>query len=425
MLPASEQKGIRGNGEQAERENTLDVLTSAIGALQGACNRLAGSVRGVNTDLEAANLRLADALKVHEETAAYLEDVLLGIPSGVVVVDLEGRIVLFNRTAEIITGFRASELSGRRYSETIGQNVPQRQTPLFTLATGFCLEQVEKAIIARSGEEIPVSSSTSLIGGRTSMAGAVEVIADLRKLKALEAEVDRVRTLAATGELAAVVAHEIRNPLGGIKGFASLLERELESAPESLALLRRIKEGIESLEGIVNDLLEAGSDNRLMFEDSDMVSEIRKVIDVCRMAAEGEGKRIEFEVSTPNTPVYCRVDAGRMRQALTNLVRNAVEAVGTSGRVAVTLRTRNGAGPTATGLRDSGDHLYIQVTDTGPGIEVNDAGKIFTPFFTTKHGGTGLGLPTVQRIAAMHGGEVEYSRPEAGGSMFTITIPRW
>jgi len=426
MLPAQEREDVRATGEEMEPENTLHVLTAAIGSLQGACSRLAGSVRSINTDLETANRRLADSLKIHSETAAYLGDVLCGVPNGVIVVDREGRILLFNRAAEVITGFVASEVCDGRYSETIGKGVPRRQTPLFTLATGSCLDQEEKTLTAKSGERIPVSTSTSLIGGRSSMSGAIELISDLRRMRALEAEVDRVRSLAAIGELAAVVAHEIRNPLGGIKGFASLLERDLQSVPDSLALVRKIKEGIESLEDTVNDLLESGSSARLRFADAEMNSEVRRVLEVCRMAAQGEGRHIEFEVSTPPTPVYCRVDAGRIRQALTNLVRNAVESVGTAGRVTVTLRTGSGPGRAQQqAAKHSGDYLCIDVADTGPGVPADEAGKIFTPFFTTKHGGTGLGLPTVRRIAGLHGGEVEYSRPDGGGSMFTIRIPRW
>jgi two-component system nitrogen regulation sensor histidine kinase GlnL len=426
MPSALEKNTTRNSGDRGpELGNPLDGLTGAISALQGACDRLAGSVDGVNTDLEATNRRLADALKIHSETAAYLEDVLAGIPNGVIVVDREGLIVLFNQAAETITGFSASEVNGRRYSETLANGVARRQTPLYTLATGSCLNQEEKTVTAKSGEQVPVSSSTSIIGGRNSMAGAIEVIVDLRKLKALEAEVDRVRTLAAIGELAAVVAHEVRNPLGGIKGFASLLERDLESSPESLALVGRIKEGIESLESIVNDLLEAGSSTKLRFADVELTAEVLRVVEICNMAARGEGRPIEFEVSTPDPPVYCRVDAGRIRQALTNLVRNAVEAVGDTGRVTVSLRTGSKPGRTPRGGKDPRDYLSIEVADTGPGIPTGEADKIFTPFFTTKHRGTGLGLPTVRRIAGLHGGEVEYSRPCAGGSVFTMTIPRW
>jgi two-component system nitrogen regulation sensor histidine kinase GlnL len=412
-------------GRGPEHGSSLEGLAGAISALQGACNRLAGSFQGVNKDLEAANLGLADALKVRTETAAYLEDVLADIPSGVIVVDREGNVALFNRAAEAITGFTAPEVNGRRYSETLGRGVSRRQTPLYTLATGCRLSQEEKTVIAKSGEHVPVSSSTSLIGGRNAMAGAIEVIADLRRLKALEAEVDRVRTLAAIGELAAVVAHEIRNPLGGIKGFTSLLERDLASDPEGLALVGRIREGIESLEGIVNDLLEAGSSIKLRFADTELTAETLRVVEICRMAAEGEGKHIDFGLQLPDPPLYCRVDAGRIRQALNNLIRNAVEAVGDTGRVTVRVRVGSAPGRRSGNENDPRDYIYIEVTDTGPGIPADEADKIFTPFFTTKHGGTGLGLPTVRRIAGLHGGEVGYSSPAAGGSTFTMTIPRW
>ena len=447
MQPVPEAKAVFNRTDQERQhdqgphlesplENPLDGLTGAISALKGACNRLAGSVQSVNSDVEADNRRLADALKVHSETAAYLEEVVAGIPNGVIVVDREGRIVLFNRAAEVITGFSAPEVNGRRYSEIMTNGASSRHTPLHTLATGSCIDQVEKMVTSRSGAEVPVSSSTSLIGG-DSMAGAIEVLVDLRNVKALEAEVDRTRTLAAIGELAAVVAHEVRNPLGGIKGFACLLERDLESAPESLALVARIKEGIESLEGIVNDLLEAGRSIELKIADAEITGEVHRVVEICRMAAEGEGRAIQFDVSAPAPPVYCRVDAGRVRQALTNLVRNAVEAVGSSGLVSVRLRTARGAGPQAQGdtpsrkeersqtKKNSRDYLFIDVTDDGPGISGSGAEEIFTPFFTTKHGGTGLGLPTVRRIAGLHGGEVRYSCPDGGGSTFTMMIPRW
>jgi two-component system nitrogen regulation sensor histidine kinase GlnL len=410
---------------QGTENPPLEGLARAIHQLQGACSRLSSSVEGVNTDLETSNRQLADALNVHSETARYLKDVLAAIPSGVIVVDRQGRIVLFNKAAEAITGFGACEVEGRGYGEILGKGVPRKHTPLYTLATGSCLAQEEKTMVARSGEEVPVSSSTGLIGGDR-MAGAIEVIVDLRKMKTLEQEVERIRTLAAAGELAAVVAHEIRNPLGGIKGFASLLERDLRSSPGPLALLERIKAGIESLEGIVDDLLEAGKSTKLEFHNTELSSDVLRVVEMCKMAAMGEGKRIEFDVSTPDPPVYCRVDSARIKQALANLIRNAIEAAGDGGRVTVELRI--GVGKHREAPDDPGtwgDYLSIEVTDTGAGIPAGETEKVFAPFFTTKSGGTGLGLPTVRRIVGLHGGEVEYSSPDSGGSTFTMTIPRW
>lgn len=403
-------------------EQPLEGLTKAIGALRSACERLKTSVDGVNVDLENTNRRMADALKIHSETAAYLEEVLAGLPVGVIVVDADGRIVLFNPAAEDITGFMSQDITGHMYSEVLGKNVSHKQTPLYTLATGSPIGQEEKTLTSASGQRIPVSSSTSLIGTGKTTVGAIEVLVDLRRLKALEEEVDRIRTLAAMGELAAVVAHEVRNPLGGIKGFASLLERDLETDPEKLALVRKIRDGVECMEGVVEDLLEAGRDARPNFARTELIGDIQKVVEMSEMAARGEGKNLEFKLSTPRPPVYCRVDAARIRQALANLIRNAVEASGETGWVEVNLRT---SGEVPAGEKRPRNYISIEVTDAGGGIHESLTDKIFTPFFTTKHKGTGLGLHTVKRIAGLHGGKVEYASAESGGSTFTLTVPRW
>jgi PAS domain S-box-containing protein len=421
-------EGIRsGQGELEEALNLpLSGLSEAIHELQGACGRLRTSLAGVNGDLEQANSSLLDALEVHSQAKDHLEDILASIPSGVIVVNRQGRIVFFNRAAEGITGFSAEDVRGTDYSLTIGRGVPRKQTPLYTLATGSRVDQEEKAIQSASGDRVPVSFSTSLIGGAASIEGAVEIMSDLRRIKALEEEVARARMLAAIGEVAAVVAHEIRNPLGGMKGFASLLERDLSEQPGPLATLKRISEGIESLESIVGDLLDAGRDAKMRFSHAELGSEVKRVAGISEKAARGEGKNIRFKVDVPPEPVYCRVDTDRIRQALTNLIRNAFEAVGQSGAVTVRLSTGkgDGTGPSKRG-NDSRDYLFIDVTDTGPGVPKERLAKIFSPFFTTKSGGTGLGLPAVRRAVALHGGEVKYARPEPGGSTFTMVVPRW
>jgi two-component system nitrogen regulation sensor histidine kinase GlnL len=415
----------RNENHDAVLQHPLESLGSAINSLRGACSKLQSSVEGVNSHLEDTNRRLAEALKIRSETAAYLEAVLKALPTGVIVVDRDGCIVYWSPEAEKITGFEASEMNGHRYSETVGSTTPHRQTPLYTLATGYVLSQVEKTIVGKSGEVVPVSSSTALLG-RGAALGAIEAIIDLRKMKALEEEVDRVRTLAAEGELAAVIAQEVRNPLGGIRAFVDLLERDLETNPEHLALVVKVQEGIEALERVVEDLLEAGRSIRLVRSHTELGAEARKVVEVCSMAAQGEGKHIEFEVSTPPLPVYCRVDPLRIRQALTSLVRNAVEASGMSGKVTVVVRVRNGKKSSAASCAGSrAGYIAIDVTDNGPDVPTDFIDKRLTPFFTTRRVGIGLGLHAARRIAGLHGGTVDYTRPASGGSTFTMTLPRW
>jgi len=407
----------------------LSNLSDAIGELQQACEQLRTSVGGINLDLEEKNENLKAALATHGETLAYVENIIANMPSGVVVVDRNGRVVLLNAAAEAMTGYSNAEAEGESYNKVLGRGVPEKSTPLYTLATGSPTRQGEKNLSTRSGNSVPVSYSTSLIlDGHNEICGAVEVLTDLTRMKLLEEEVSRTRTLATIGEVAAMVAHEVRNPLGGIKGFASLLKRDLASRPDSLALVERISEGIDNLERIVSDLLTAGRPERLERERIELVREVRKLIEMFELAAGGEDRRVSFETSFSEEPFYCKVDLERMKQALTNLIRNAMDAMDADGEIRVSLYTKDRGTPETTdGPRPlpAREYLIIEVADTGPGMPDHVLERAFSPFFTTKSDGTGLGLANVRKMAALHGGEVRYERGESGGSRFLIEIPRW
>jgi PAS domain S-box-containing protein len=418
-------KARRGDGFRAP----LSKLSEAITELQHACDHLRTSVGGINLDLEESNENLKSALVTHGETLAYVENILATMPSGVVVIDRRGKVVLLNAAAEGMTGYAGSEVEGRSYAGILGAGVPEKSTPLYTLATGSPVRQGEKTINTRSGKRVPVSYSTSLIVDEDNeICGAVEVLTDLTKTKLLEEEVSRTKTLATVGEVAAMVAHEIRNPLGGIKGFASLLKRDLASKPDSLVLLDKITEGIDTLEKIVSDLLTAGCPVELQRERAELAGEIRGLVEMFELAAGGEGRRVRIQAAFSEDPLYCRVDVERIRQALTNLLRNALDATREGGDISVKISTKDRGTPECPNGVKSGparEYLVIEVADTGPGIPDEVLERVFAPFFTTKQGGSGLGLANVRKIAALHGGEVRYEHGENGGSRFIMEIPRW
>ncbi len=422
------QRSVSNSGDSFGAE--ISGLSAAVQTLKDACCRLEGSVDGISDDLENTNERLAVVAKTHADAAAYLENILGNISSGVVAVDCQGKIVLFNSAAAALTGFSTEEAMGRSYIKMLAKDGQEKVTPVFTLATGYPIQQQEKTLITKTGEAIPVSFSTSVLIDRDNrVAGAIEVLTDLRKIKQLEQEASRVKRLAAVGEVAAAVAHELRNPLSGMKGFTSLLERDLAGDEKHLALIRKVKEGIASLEHIANDLLEAGRPITIERRRVDLVPQMKRVMELFQMATVAEGKNIIFRLTPSNTPFFCNVEVERIRQAVTNLVRNAVEAVGNAGTVTIELyASRSVANSIA--HDDGGDvpgheHAYIAVSDTGPGISKDIEKKLFLPFFTTRKDGTGLGLHIVRKIANLHGGEIRYSRTEAGGGRFIIGIPRW
>jgi len=226
---------------------------------------------------------------------------------------------------------------------------------------------------------------------------------------ALEDEVSRVKALAALGEIAATVAHEVRNPLGGIQGFASLLKRDLPDDHPSQRLVDKIIIGVENLDRSVTSLLTYAREISL----SPRTVEVKSFLDdvVSYFVADINHDAGKYEVSVSSSPdgLSWRFDPEQLRQAVVNLLQNAVQAMPEGGRVEVDAHAT--------------DRLHISVRDEGPGIESDTLERIFAPFFTTKESGTGLGLATVKKIAEAHRGSVDVESRIGHGTVFALKLP--
>ena len=197
--------------------------------LHSAYKNLEEKFEDLNLKLEKTNRELRQSLAEKEKISNYLNNILESLTSGVVAINLKGEITLFNQAAEEILGFKTDEVLGRKYEEIMGKGVKEKMALPFTLKSRRSHVNEEKEVFTKGGKKIPLGFSTSLLtDGDDNVLGAVEVFFDLSKLKQLEEEITRVRTLAALGEMAATVAHEVKKPLGGIRGFADLLDRDLE-----------------------------------------------------------------------------------------------------------------------------------------------------------------------------------------------------
>jgi signal transduction histidine kinase len=228
------------------------------------------------------------------------------------------------------------------------------------------------------------------------------------ELAAKNRELRRRERLASLGQMAAGLAHEIRNPLGAIALYASLLEQDLLEQPEPLHTVRKVATAVDGLNRLVTSILEFARPR----EPSRLAVSFRRVLApaLATVAPMIEQKAIQLRLPQREATVFA--DAEDLSRALANLLRNAAEAVGTGGRIAVRIR---GAGNGA---------AVIRVEDDGPGIAPEMVESLFEPFATTKHNGTGLGLAIVHQTIEAHGGRIRVGRSRLGGARFAVRIGR-
>lgn len=251
---------------------------------------------------------------------------------------------------------------------------------------------------------------------RSHEALAKEVCRLREELHEKNKELERRERLAALGEMAAGVAHEIRNPLGGIGLYASLLDRDLRDRPAQLDIVRKLRAGVVNLERIVGDILSFAVDSEPDLHDVRLGPVLDGALAQVLPRATEAGVVVEIDPTLRETVVRC--DAGQLERAIINLAINAVEASGPGGAV----RIRQASGPLRSARFEA--MCRIAVEDDGPGLPVSSAQRVFDPFFTTKSTGTGLGLAIVHRIAMSHGGAVSAANRPSGGAAFVLSIPQ-
>ena len=412
--------------------------------LHSAYKNLEERFEDLNLKLEKTNRELRQSLAEKEKISNYLNNILESLTSGVVAINLKGEITLFNRAAEEILGFKTDEVLGRKYEEIMGKDVEEKMTLPFTLKSRRSHVNEEKEVLTKWGKKTPLGFSTSLLtDGDNNVLGAVEVFFDLSKLKKLEEEITRVRTLAALGEMAATVAHEVKNPLGGIRGFADLLDRDLEGSDPRKKSVEKIMEGIETLDKIVLGLLNYTKPIKLDLHQVEFISFMDEVIEFFEIDLEREKKKIDIIREYPKKALLCRIDTEQFRQVILNLLHNAIQAMSHGGRIMVgvseippkagneeglVLKARpEGKGTAAprNSLRvhPEGKRIVLKISDNGTGMSKATLNKLFTPFFTTKEHGTGLGLSTVKKIVEAHKGDIKVESEIGKGTTLFVSLP--
>ena len=369
----------------------LDTLRQSYSELEERAARVENELCLANAELEE---------KVHEIDVVkrHLEAVLASLPCGVVVRDAVGKITSVNDAALEILGTDRGDVIGRTEHDALQGEDSDGEAREVKRADG------ERLVLASRFSNVRLADGV--------IDGSVEILDDRTERTALIEKLHATDKMAALGTLAAGIAHEIRNPLSAVKGFAGLLgkgERPPEQVRHWVAL---ISEGVDEVDAIIQNMLTFGSPERLLLEAVDGSTLLAEAV---RLAVGDPpvtptGRPLEVNMHS-EAPAFAG-DQIKLRQAIRNLVANAANEQKDGGRIDVDIRRL-------------GDEIVVRVTDAGPGIPSDQRNRILDPFFTTHADGTGLGLALVSTIAQLHGGVVEVSPdPSAlGGAEINFRFP--
>lgn len=372
------------------------------------------------------------AASILEHTALYREikgaerfrdQVLDAMMNGLVSTDQHGRILYANQRAREILADDA--LLGRRLDECVV--LPGNSSAMTrTLIEGKAYLQADATALARSGEghavRVPVRVNlTPFRPEEGGVNGAVCLMEDRTTVRAMEQEIRHLDTLAAIGRFASSLAHEVRNPLGGIQAGIEYLERRLvrdqRMDAETQENLEVIAGEIQRLDGILRNLLSVARPREIVLSECDPGALVRRAARSFSTLAESLGIELRVGVASGLDPLHA--DADMIHQVLVNLLKNALEASSPGSAVDLVVGARRD--PTG---EDEIDGLVIEVLDRGSGIPEDDLNRIFEPFFSRKSNGTGLGLYVCHGFVQRHDGRLWAENRKGGGSRFVLELPR-
>ena len=393
-----------------------------IGELAIAFNHMTSQLFQQRTALETAHTDLQRHFEELADLKSYTDSILESLTSGIITLDLDGRVVTMNPTAELLTGLFAPEATGRYCTEVFSHSPEAVEILMETLSSRTGVTSASLRLLRRNGTSIPIElSAAPLRGAEGKELGVVAVFRDVTVVHELEAQLRRSDRLAALGTLAAGLAHEIKNPLSSLQTFTRLVFRKSNDKRFRETFERVVPQELDRINGIVERLLELARPHRLSLKSVQIPALLERVLDLYTNQLEAKQITVLREYAPDLHAI--QGDADHLYQAFLNLVANAVEAMGTGGRL--TLRaswTEDGDWLLAT-RRAPKRGIKVEIEDTGSGISLPAADRIFNPFFTTKEGGTGLGLALVHKIIEDHGGSITFRSSPGAGTTFRLILP--
>lgn len=355
--------------------------------------------------LEEATKKLADLRALHER-------IIESIRSGLITTDLDGTIYTFNAAAAEITGFRADEVEGHNISRFFGDIGPEIEQSIEAAAAGEQLPRFEADLLSPDGFAVRIGYGISqLFSEELEATGLIITFQDLTEIRSMEESVRRKERLAAVGRVGAGLAHEIRNPLGAMRGAIQVLEANTPKDSIQSDLMGIILRESDRLNSIITNFLSYARPKVGNYTEIDICEAVRETITLLRHSPD-VGPAHELAEQLPAQPVFISADTTQVKQIFWNLARNSIQAMPDGGKLAISLETigRN--------------RIRITFQDTGAGMPPERVEQLFEPFSRSTSGGTGLGLSIVYQIIRDHSGTINVSSIEGEGTTIIVELPQ-
>ena len=355
--------------------------------------------------------QLREATKTLANLQALHERIIESIRSGLITTDLEGNIYTFNAAASEITGFKADGMQGRSIFSLFG-NIKQ---PIELSLEGRDTDQpprFETNLVTPEGFAVRIGYNISpLFSEDNQRSGLIITFQDLTDIRSMEESIKRKDRLAAVGRVGAGLAHEIRNPLGAMRGAIQVLESNTPPDSVQADLMKIILRESDRLNSIITNFLSYAKPKVGSFSEVDACEAIRDTVKLLRHSPDVTEKH-RIKDALPQNPIFVSADSTQLKQVFWNLARNSINAMPDGGEISISLET----------IPDN--RVQIVFEDSGVGMSPEQVERLFEPFSNSTSGGTGLGLSIVYQIIRDHDGVINVKSFEGEGTVITIVLPR-
>ncbi len=363
---------------------------------------------------------VAQAVRVHgaiEEIVALQERtdrILAGMPDGVLVLGPTALVLTINEAAERIFGFGRTDVKDRHYIDVFAEHPGVRNAIDRIYDDPDAANTFETNIPSSGADPTPVAITWSLLPDEPAGSQTIVVnVHDMTELKRIERQLRRGQRLAELGTVAAGVAHEVRNPLGGIRGASQLLAREAGKDDKLKGFLDVIVREVDRLDKTVEQLLDLARPAKIEKTATDVAEVVDRALAVLEPQLDEAGVRVKKII--PTRPENISADAAQLTQMFLNLFLNALQAMPDGGTLTVGIKQEFGG--------VDAPAVVVEVKDTGHGMSLQTMERMFMPFYTSREKGSGLGLAISHKIVEEHGGSIDVSSEVGKGSTFVVSLP--